>query len=441
MIRVSRTVACLLAGWMMVSSIGCTTLNLSKIDLRSRKATVRHPAIHIVCIWEPAEGRDPKGIPCQGFAGQILFLNSSQLPVSVEGEVKVYEFDNHGTADEQAKPLHVFNFDSQSWNRHYVYGTLGPSYNVFVPYMRRGIGDATCALRVSLAPDKGPAIFSDMTSIELLGYGNNKPVNSTVPALDPRVEETTPEDMTAADKRRKTTTIQLNPKRSLSGEGVQLANGPEAETAIDSESTSSAAVLQAGYEVPGEPKPLSSDDVRIAELERMVKELQAMRSSKLAPSPGPAAPPRRLTEAEIQGARIRVRGAASSAPAESEPVQTLESDSHTSFESTATPTRTKPASRRHPLDEEGAAMVTRAPRVNRHPLADGDAATVPMQATPVRERLQASRHPLADMESDEFASQERPVAPRRTAIIQKAQFAPTDARDPFDPIEVEQIEE
>ncbi len=438
---VCRSGFSLLACWLTLTAVGCATFDLTNIDLRSRKATARRPAIRIVCLWEPAEGRDPKGVPCKGFAGQILFLTSSSLPVSVEGDVRVYLFDDQGTAEDQAKPLHQFDFDTGAWSQHYSYGTLGPAYNVFIPYMRRGNNDATCALRVRLTPTTGPAIFSDMTSIKLLGFENRKPANAIVPITDPRVEQTTPEDLTAVNKRRKTTTIALNGKP---GE-------PVSSTTVDG--TSQKPIQLATFEEidKSDMKPLTSDDVRISQLEQMVKELRALQAQPKADEPKvPAAPPRTLEEIGITPGRIRMRSVDAAteeqgtAPAQATETR-LRDDARSSStgESVRRQLRAAAGDRPHPLDDESEPVITvRSNRSAAHPMNDAfDEPVRPIRSSvSAANRAPQKRHPL-----DEMADEEPP----RRAIQKTVRMVDPEPQgeadrsqpfDPFDPIDTDAIE-
>jgi hypothetical protein len=154
-------------------SAGCATFDVPWFD-RVPEASAKNPVVKVMCMWEPAEGRDPNGLPCRGFAGQILFLgNKGGVPVKVHGDVKIYVFDDFGTVEEQATPLHVYNFEG-SWDRHLKVGTFGPAYHVFVPYTRRGQFEANCALRLQLQPPDGPAIYSDMCDINLKGKARDQ---------------------------------------------------------------------------------------------------------------------------------------------------------------------------------------------------------------------------------------------------------------------------
>jgi hypothetical protein len=438
---VPRIVSCMLAAGLLLNAVGCTTLNVSKIDFRSRKATARNPAVKVVCLWEPAEGRDPKGVPCQGFAGQILFLTNTSLPVSVEGDVRIYLFDDKGTVEEQGKPLHHFDFDSGAWSRHYTYGTLGPAYNVFVPYMRRGVPDATCALRIRLTPKEGPAVFSDMTSIKLLGFEN---ANSKfkAPETDSRVEQTIPEDLTAVNKRRRTTTIVLNSQNGVASDSAESLPGHAGSDAIQ----------QASFEAEAAAKPLTNDDSRIQQLEQMVEELRALQSTNPIPpakKPTSAATPPRLLEdsresndeGDTSSARIKVRSS-KSAQIEQQIVHSARQAPAPDFVNeraeSEIDSRTVAAQRRpHPLDDSApvrtGSLFKRAPFSTETTELFGDAST--------SNRSVPQRHPLDD---DDHLLERATPGPGRHAHASEAPPATEDFQggsvDPFDPIDTDAIE-
>gem|GEM_PF-1156072 len=419
---VTRPLARLLACWLLLTTVGCATLHIPQLDLRSRKATARNPVAKVVCLWEPAEGRDPKGNPCHGFAGQILFLNSSSLPVSVDGDVRVYLFDDQGTVEEQSEPLHKFDFDNGAWSQHYTYGTLGPAYNVFIPYMRHGTYEATCALRLRLTPKQGPAVFSEMASIELMSFhGGTKPV-SKKPQVDSRVEAATAEDLTSVNKRRRTTTISLNPN----GASETPANGDH-----DNE------IQLAGYEA--EPRPLTSNDAKIAQLEQMVKELREQQRTQVSPvkqavpAAVPSPPPRRLEEVIDEPSRGRLKSSPTLERASAE-----KAEPSASTDSVRRQVKPKVSPQRHLLEDDEPADVS-STTSKPHPLLD-DESPAPRRVT--RISSQSAHHPLEDALDDE-----RPPVRERTAtrkvIPPEASSSGQDhsiSVDPFDPIDIDTIE-
>ena len=158
---------------------GCSSLALSTWNWQHSRqfATEKKPAVEVVALWEPAEGKGLDGLPTRGFAGQLLFFqHNNTSPVYVKGEVMIYLYDDQGQLSDQSKPIHQFKFDSGAWQVHAVESTLGPAYQVFIPYVRKGKEQTECALRVKLTQNQAPEVYSRMVSVKLAG--NKRPVES-----------------------------------------------------------------------------------------------------------------------------------------------------------------------------------------------------------------------------------------------------------------------
>lgn len=135
------------------------------------EATAENPAIEVVCLWEPAEGRDPQGMPTRGFNGQFLFFTKgSDEPAKVDGTVKIYVFDEYGSPEQWGTPVSEFEFAPDEWSTFLSRGMLGSAYQMFVPYMRKHSDQANCTIRVRFTPaDGGPVIFSRVSKVTLPG--------------------------------------------------------------------------------------------------------------------------------------------------------------------------------------------------------------------------------------------------------------------------------
>lgn len=256
---------------------GCATFHIP-FPKRIPKASASDPVVQILCLWQQAEGRDPDGYPCKGFAGQILFLSSkAATPVQCDGDVRIYLFDDLGTPEEQSKPLRQFDFDSGSWKIHLTETSLGPTYSVFVPYVRRGVKDANCALRVRLKPSYGQSVFSDLMNMPL--NGNKKPVSG--PEAKPLSVEEVNLDAAydLAGKLRRTTTISLGPNPKTT-DSLTVAKKPEVSNPIQLMS----------HEVPAEAPKASAESERIRQLEEIVKQLMEQKSQPVVAPAAPAAP-------------------------------------------------------------------------------------------------------------------------------------------------------
>lgn len=343
---------CLLMATMC--SAGCATFNLP-FGKRIPTATAANPANQILCFWQPGEGNDPDGYPCRGFCGQILFLSSkTQAPVKIDGDVRVYLFDDQGTVDEQTKPLRQFDFDSGSWNIHLGETSLGPTYSIFIPYVRRGVTEANCSLRIRMKPSVGPTIFSDFSNIPLNPTKKIRRGEEAKPMEKEEVEQIGVDALTSVLKR--TTTIQMGADGKLKNE--LPANATSAAKPKDNP------IQQASHQVVTEQPKSNPEADRIRQLETMVQQLMEQKNSA-------AAPPSRLPQREAPEELER----------DEQPIEPL-----------------KPRRR---FQVRGDSDITSAETSRRasHLLDDDDDAAASRTAVPAVRRS-ASRHPL-DLDSDE----------------------------------------
>lgn len=172
-----RMTTCLLSLTVVLSS-GCSSslVQSSKSVLKSPMSLVSSratkPVAKILCLWEAAEGQGLDEKPARGFAGQIMFFTyGDPSPIKVDGTVRIYEYANYNADEEEPEPIHEFVFESTAWNMHRAEGTLGHSYNVFLPYILKGSGRANCALRVEIEDRNGKKTSASFTEIALSGKG------------------------------------------------------------------------------------------------------------------------------------------------------------------------------------------------------------------------------------------------------------------------------
>jgi len=169
-------VCTLLALLNLVSQSGCALL-LDPIR-KLPEATASNPVKEVICLWQAAEGTNSDGRPTRGFAGQLLFFAAREdETVRVDGDVRVYVFDDQGTPEEQAKPIHQFDFNSHAFEAFLTETNLGAAYQFFIPYTREGSHKATCSLRVKYTSPNGRNVYSKIAQVILPGTGNEKPIN------------------------------------------------------------------------------------------------------------------------------------------------------------------------------------------------------------------------------------------------------------------------
>ncbi len=256
-------------GILLFTSVGCATFHFP-FGKKIPKATAGDPVSQILCLWQQAEGRDPEGMPCRGFSGQILFLSSrTATPIAMDGDVRIYLFDDQGTEDEQTKPLRQFDFDNGSWAVHLAETTLGPTYTVFVPYVRRGVKEANCALRVRVKPKFGSQVFSDLTNMTLNGNNPRKKTGSddeATPIMPDEVDRFAAESLTGKLKRTATISLSPNPKATESFARALPETNP-------------GQIQLAAHQVVSESKKESADAERIRRLEAMVQQMMENKSA------------------------------------------------------------------------------------------------------------------------------------------------------------------
>lgn len=173
-----------------IGSAGCVQLSLFGLGgTKLVEATRRNPVIEVVCLWEPAEGNDLNGLPTRGFAGQVLFFTpGSPQSAKVDGDIRIYVFDDVGNTEERSRPIRQFDFDAGSWNALMRDSDLGASYQLFVPYTRPGQFQANCSVRVRFTPKEGGSpIYSKIAPVALPGrprpdvVQDSQPEGSSVP--------------------------------------------------------------------------------------------------------------------------------------------------------------------------------------------------------------------------------------------------------------------
>lgn len=156
---------------LLVAQTGCAGKNLLNWNRdKTPVADDRNPVRKIVCIWEPVQGQGLDGLPTRGFAGNIMFFtNTSPKPATSEGDVRVYLFHDRGTPEDQARPLHQFDFKGKAWATHLNDSVPGPSYRIFIPYVDKQPYQVNCGLRVRLTPPGGQPVYSEMVHVRLPG--------------------------------------------------------------------------------------------------------------------------------------------------------------------------------------------------------------------------------------------------------------------------------
>lgn len=164
----------LLTAFLLACGSGCTSIPKLALKWPGIK-TVAHesatnPVLKVISIWQPGSGIDPEGKSCRGFSGQIMFYTAREQAIStIEGGVKIYIFDDQGKPEEQIKPIHIWEFKPEVWKALRVDSPMGPTYQVFIPYSRKGAHEANCSLRLKYMSPTGNSVSTEMVNVTLPG--------------------------------------------------------------------------------------------------------------------------------------------------------------------------------------------------------------------------------------------------------------------------------
>lgn len=211
---------------------GCATLVKTsamavRAPVKAISAVGRQKRVsQILCLWEAAEGTGLDGKPARGFAGQIIFSGYGQeSPIKVNGKVRIFEYTNYDPDEPDPVPAHLFEFSDGGWNAHLHEGTLGYTYNVFLPYVEQNTGHAVCALRVEYETEAGRVTSSPFTQVTLARKSSKRPASAVyrnivhsesnrehLRELARKNGEDKPEAATNAPEKLESTTIKL-PRR------------------------------------------------------------------------------------------------------------------------------------------------------------------------------------------------------------------------------------
>jgi len=161
--------ALMITSALFISTAGCSSTSLLKVPAAMLDSVRPQKSVgKILCLWEPAEGQGIDEKPSRGFAGQILFFAPGEAsPIKTKGIVRIFEYADFDSDQEDPKPIHQFNFDSGAWAAHHTESTLGHSYNVFLPLVQKRKGHVVCALRVEYESESGQIVSSPYTSVTL----------------------------------------------------------------------------------------------------------------------------------------------------------------------------------------------------------------------------------------------------------------------------------
>ena len=91
----------------------------------------------VAVVWKEQVYQPNSGIPVRGFTGRFYFYDTQDQLVGVDGELRVYGYDDTKSATSRIADQ-VFVFPAEKFAKHYSPSDLGPSYNFWIPWEEYG---------------------------------------------------------------------------------------------------------------------------------------------------------------------------------------------------------------------------------------------------------------------------------------------------------------
>jgi len=124
----------------------------------------------VVGTWTDTVLTQPGKKPQRGFGGRLLFYdNESNEPISVDGQLVVYAFDESDREVTDNKPTRRYVFPADQVPLHMSESELGPSYSFWLPWDEVGGPQTEVSLICRFEPKGGPLIVGEETKHLLPG--------------------------------------------------------------------------------------------------------------------------------------------------------------------------------------------------------------------------------------------------------------------------------
>jgi hypothetical protein len=183
---------------LMLPMIGCQTGNpegdpssqswIPNWDVRKaigwQKKQPDPPAIpdRVVSTWTDTVLHRTGQKSMRGFGGRLVFFSrDGDEPISVQGQLVVYSFDETNRASHDTAPTKKFVFPAEQFVRHESTSKLGPSYSVWLPWDEVGGPQKNVSLIVRFEPVQGSLVVGGQTHHLLPGLmlANQSPGNGS----------------------------------------------------------------------------------------------------------------------------------------------------------------------------------------------------------------------------------------------------------------------
>ena len=134
----------------------------------------------IVATWVDTVRQQQGEAAERGFGGRVYFYDRGPDPITVEGRLVVYAFDERGRVPTDHKPTRRYVFPAEELSTRMSASEIGPSYSVWLPWDRADGPSTEVSLIARFEPTQGGGlVVSDQVRQRLPGRESLAPGSPT----------------------------------------------------------------------------------------------------------------------------------------------------------------------------------------------------------------------------------------------------------------------
>lgn len=160
-----------------VLPLGCKTFDapgFPKSEKRKAEEAARTLPARMAVVWTEAMLNNPGQPAVRGFGGRVYFYNDRGQAVTAKGQLAVYGFDDSRQDQASRVPEKKFIFTDEQLAQHLSQSSLGPSYNVWVPWDNVGGEQREISLLPVFTAPGGQPVAGEQTINVLPGPSRHK---------------------------------------------------------------------------------------------------------------------------------------------------------------------------------------------------------------------------------------------------------------------------
>jgi len=125
-----------LMGLSLLAATGCQSFDLTKrIPWGAGKDGEFTRPMKLIAVWQPTVLHTTGAPPVRGFGGQVWFYGGDEeKPVTVDGTLEVYAFDETNRPAENTVPDRKYVFTPEDVQKHHSERSLGDAYSFWLPW-------------------------------------------------------------------------------------------------------------------------------------------------------------------------------------------------------------------------------------------------------------------------------------------------------------------